>query len=130
MRIRYYINEVIIKLCNETQNTMDSHLKTTIEEIKQTLQSWIEEGYIEGELSIEPEWYVLWHPEELEEFNRDYQLFEYAPGFTTFGSNGGGELLVVNKIGVVFYMPMIGVASDAAIKIADSLLEFKGYMKK
>ena len=61
--------------------------------IKQTLKSWLDEGFLEGELSVEPEWYVLWRPEELEEFNRDYQLAEYAPGFLTFGGNGGGELL-------------------------------------
>lgn len=73
-----------------------------IEAIKQVLRSWLEEGYLEGELSVEPEWYVLWQPEELEEFNRDYQIAEYAPGFLTFGGNGGGELLVVNEAEEVF----------------------------
>ena len=98
--------------------------------IKQVLKSWIDEGFIEGELSVEPEWYVLWHPEELEEFNLDYQLSEYAPGFLTFGGNGGGELLAVNESGEVFYMPCIGMAPDTAIKIANSLQEFKGYMQQ
>lgn len=101
-----------------------------IEALKQILQSWIAEGYVEGELSVEPEWYVLWHPEEIEEFNRDYQLPECAPGFVTFGGNGGGELLVVNDEGEVFYLPAIGMAPDTAIKIASSLQEFKGYMQK
>ncbi|WP_257326052.1 SMI1/KNR4 family protein [Pseudoalteromonas rhizosphaerae] len=101
-----------------------------IQSIKAVLRSWIDEGFIEGELSVEPEWYVLWRPEEIEEFNRDYQLSQYAPGFLTFGGNGGGELLVVNEIGEVFYMPTIGMAPDAAIKIASSLQEFKGYMEK
>lgn len=98
--------------------------------IKQTLKFWLDEGFLEGELSVEPEWYVLWRPEELEEFNRDYQLAEYAPGFLTFGGNGGGELLVVNESCEVFYMPCIGMAPDAAIKIANSLHEFKGYMQQ
>ncbi|MBZ9613766.1 hypothetical protein [Rheinheimera maricola] len=101
-----------------------------IDTIKQTIQFWIDEGYIEGELSVEPEWYILWRPEELEEFNGDYQLPEYAPGFVTFGGNGGSELLVVNEIGEVFYMPAIGMAPDTAIKIASTLEEFKGYMQK
>lgn len=101
-----------------------------IEEIKQTLQSWIDEGFIEGELSVEPEWYVLWRPEEIEEFNLDYQLSEYAPGFLTFGGNGGGEILVVNNSSQVFYMPEIGMAPETAVKIASSLQEFKGYMQK
>ena len=45
--------------------------KMNIEDIKQSLKSWIEEGFIEGELSVEPEWYVLWRPEELENFNHE-----------------------------------------------------------
>ncbi len=101
-----------------------------IEAIKQVLRSWLEEGYLEGELSVEPEWYVLWQPEELEEFNRDYQIAEYAPGFLTFGGNGGDELLVVNESEEVFYIPSIVMASDTAIKIANSLQEFKGYMQQ
>ncbi|WP_461437569.1 SMI1/KNR4 family protein [Marinobacter nauticus] len=99
-----------------------------IETIKPILKSWIDEGFIEGELSVEPEWYVLWRPEELEEFNRDYELSEYAPGFLAFGGNGGGELLVVNQNGEVFYMPVIGMEPEAAIKIAGSFQEFKGHM--
>ncbi|MEE2602739.1 MAG: SMI1/KNR4 family protein [Pseudomonadota bacterium] len=101
-----------------------------IEAIKSVLRSWIDEGFIEGELSVEPEWYRLWRPEEIEEFNRDYELSEYAPGFLTFGSNGGGELLAVNEIGEVFYIPAIGMAPEEAIKIASSLQEFKGCMGK
>ncbi|MCS6205256.1 SMI1/KNR4 family protein [Shewanella baltica] len=101
-----------------------------IEAIKQVLKSWLEEGYLEGELAVEPEWYVLWRPEELEEFNRDYQIAEFAPGFLTFGGNGGGELLVVNESEEVFYMPCVGMAPDTAIKIANSLKEFKGYMQQ
>ena len=101
-----------------------------IEVVKQTLKSWIDEGYIEGELSVDPEWYVLWRPEELEEINRDYELQEYAPDFISFGGNGGGELLVVNDQGEVFYIPAIGMSPDTAIKIAASLQEFKGYMQQ
>ncbi len=101
-----------------------------IEALRKTLYSWIDEGFVEGELSVEPEWYVLWQPEELEEFNRDYQLSEYAAGFVTFGGNGGGELLVVNDFEEVFYIPAIGMAPETATKIASSLTEFKSYMRK
>ncbi|MBR7801520.1 SMI1/KNR4 family protein [Undibacterium fentianense] len=101
-----------------------------IELIKQILYSWIDEGFLEGELSVEPEWYVLWPPSELEELNRDYQLSEYAPGLMAFGGNGGGELLVLNEFGEVFYLPTIGMAPEEAIKIAGNLNEFKAYMKK
>ncbi len=55
--------------------------------IKKYLKTWVDEGFLEGELSVEPECYVLWRPGELEAFNREYQLAEYAPGFLTFGGN-------------------------------------------
>jgi len=102
----------------------------SIEEIRQVLETWISEGFIEGELSVEPEWYVLWQPEEVEEINKDYELSKYAPEFISFGGNGGGELLVANHQGQVFYIPSIGMSPDAAIKIAGSLQEFKGYMQQ
>jgi hypothetical protein len=102
----------------------------SIEELKTILTYWLNEGFTEGELSVEPQWYVLWLPDELEEVNRNYQLTENAPGFVTFGGNGGGELLVVNEIFEVFYIPTIGMAPDAVIKIASSLEEFKGYMQQ
>ena len=104
--------------------------KMSFDMIKQVLKSWIDEGFLEGELSVQPEWYVLWRPEELEDFNRDYQLAESAPGFLTFGGNGGGELLVINESGEVFSMPCIGVESGSATKIASTLQEFKCYMHK
>ena len=46
------------------------------------------------------------------------------------GGNGGGELLVVNEEGAVFYMPAIGMAPDTAIKIAKNLSAFKELMQR
>ena len=103
---------------------------TMISKLKQVLAEWIAEGYIEGELTLEPECYVLWQPDELEEINQDYQLCEFAPEFITFGGNGGGELLVINDKEEVFYIPTIGISPKAAIKIANNLKTFKQSMSK
>lgn len=94
------------------------------------VETWRSEGYLGGELDVDPEWYELWLPEEIESFTEEYEIPKYAPGFLTFGGNGGGELLVVNASGEVFYMPSIGMSRDTAIKIASSLDEFKEYMHK
>lgn len=101
-----------------------------IKEIKQILLSWIDEGFTEGELSVAPEWYVLWQPEEVEKINKDYEVSKYAPNFISFGGNGGGELLVTNQQGEIFYVPAICISLDSAIKIAGGFSEFKGYMKQ
>jgi len=87
-------------------------------------------GYIEGELSVHPLWYIIWEPENIEEYNRDYELSKYAPEFTAFGSNGANELLVVDGKGVVYTLPAIGMEPECADKIAESINELKQYMEK
>lgn len=98
-----------------------------IEEEVKTLR---DEGYIEGELSVDPLWYVIWEPENITEYNNDYELSKYAPGFTSFGSNGGNELLVVDESGLVYTIPAIGIEVQYADKIAESISDLKQYMEK
>src|SRR4051794_23741397 len=47
----------------------------------------------EGNLGVEPGWFVLWPAEEVLVSNREFGVPELLPGFFGFGSNGGGELL-------------------------------------
>jgi len=98
-----------------------------IKEEARTLRS---EGFLEGELSIDPLWYIIWEPENIDEYNTDYEVSKYAPGFTAFGSNGGNELLMVNEVGAVFTVPAIGMDTQYAEKIANSIVELKQYMEK
>ena len=88
------------------------------------------EGYIEGEMSIDPMWYIIWEVENLKEYNNDYELSKYAPGFTTFGSNGADELLVIDKLGLVYTIPAIGMEPQCANKIAESINDLKQYLEK
>jgi len=50
------------------------------------------DGPKEGGLAVEPGWFQLWPPDEVERWNREYHVQELAPGFFGFGSSGGGEL--------------------------------------
>ena len=88
------------------------------------------EGYLEGELSVDPLWYIIWEPENLEEYNKDYELSEYLPGYTAFGSNGSNELLVVDGSGTVYTVPAIGMEPQYANKIAESISDLKQHMEK
>jgi hypothetical protein len=101
-------------------------MKNIEEKVKQLRN----DGFIEGELSIDPLWYIIWEPENIKEYNKDYELAEYAPGFVAFGSNGGGELLVVDEKGAVFTLPAIGMEPEVAIKIAESIEDLKQYMER
>ena len=44
-----------------------------------------------GEKEFGESWIVLWKVEDLVETNAGYQVRDFAPGFTLFGSNGAGE---------------------------------------
>ena len=77
----------------------------------------------------EPGYVVLWSLEQLDEFNADIEITNYAPGFIGFGGNGGGELLAFDNSGAVFMLPLIGLAPDVAIRIADTFTELVGRLE-
>jgi hypothetical protein len=47
--------------------------------------------YDGGEGFIGDNYVILWKAEELNVFNREYEVEQYAPGLLLIGSNGGGE---------------------------------------
>ncbi len=51
-------------------------------DLKQKIKELRKESYVESELSVDPLWYIIWEPENIDEYNKDYGLAEYAPGFT------------------------------------------------
>jgi hypothetical protein len=81
-------------------------------------------GPREGGLTVELGWFQLWSPGEIEGLNRNYRVHEFAPGFLDFGSSGGGELLAFDSAGRVVVIPFVGMAVDAARRVAESWIEF------
>jgi hypothetical protein len=76
----------------------------------------------EGFLCIEP-WYVqLCSAEVLVEYNHDYNVEEFLPGWFAIGSNGGGEMLAIRKRDgspcPVYMVPFIPMAESDAVQIA------------
>jgi hypothetical protein len=52
----------------------------------------------------------LWESTEVLEVNVDYQVAEYAPGFTIFGSDGGGMAYAFEcTSGFIYEFPFIGM---------------------
>src|SRR6516164_8627856 len=77
-------------------------------------QYYAGDGPKEGGLSVQPLWFQLWAPSEVEQLNRDYHVQEFAPGFLGFGSNGGGELLAFDAAGRVFTVPFDDMCRERA----------------
>ncbi|WP_395748398.1 SMI1/KNR4 family protein [Prosthecobacter sp.] len=81
-------------------------------------------GPKEGGLSVEPGWFQLWPPDEVPQWNHEYQVHEFAPGFLGFGSSGGGELLAFDSESRIVMIPFIGMSAKEAKPVAASWGEF------
>ena len=86
----------------------------------------------EGELGIQPGWFILWEAENVIQFGIEYEVPKYAPGFFAFGSNGGGELLAFeirnNDECPVVMLPCIGMETNSAMQVAANFTEFAAQM--
>ncbi|GAB2470157.1 hypothetical protein GCM10011375_41020 [Hymenobacter qilianensis] len=52
----------------------------------------------------------LWEPADVLEANAAYQVEEFAPGFTIFGSDGGGMAYAFERTsGLIYAFPFIGM---------------------
>ncbi len=109
----------------------------SLEELRQACPS-LPESYFaflaetngaEGDLGVEPGWFVVWPAEEARVASHEYQLPEHLPGFFAFGGNGGGELFVL-PVGAdtarqpVYMVPAIGMAQEHLVEVAPSFADF------
>ena len=87
-----------------------------------------------GEGYIGDEYVMLWKLEELEEFNRDYEVREYLPDVLLFGSDGGGETYGFRTSGRpawdVIKVPFVGMSPEVCEKVAGSFSEFFTSLRK
>jgi hypothetical protein len=73
------------------------------------------EGFI-GRMYI-----ILWKAEELRDFNREYEVEQYAPGIVLIGSSGGGESYGYDTQSAampIVQVPFIGMAREYLEPIA------------
>jgi len=80
------------------------------------------EGFI-GSISYA----ILWKLQELQEFNAEYEVSEYAPGLFLFGSDGGGEAFAFDtrtSPWAVVQVPFVGMDAELAEPMGDSFLAF------
>jgi hypothetical protein len=87
----------------------------------------------EGDLGVEPGWFVVWPAEEALVATGEYELPKYLPGYFAFGGNGGGELFVFELLRgsadrTVFMVPAIGMASSELRVVARTFAEFHGQL--
>lgn len=79
-----------------------------------------------GEGFIGEHYIVFWKAEELADFNREYEVGEYAPGILLFGSNGGGEGYGFDTWSTampIVRVPFIGMERRYALPTAKDFLD-------
>jgi N-acetylglucosamine-6-phosphate deacetylase len=75
-------------------------------------------------------YFDLWPEEDVEQFNKEYEVPVLAPGFVAFATNGGGELYVFDQNEQVSELPCIGMQPQYASLIATTWSEFEARIKK
>lgn len=76
---------------------------------------------------------MLWRVTELEQFNREYEVQEYAPGLLLFGSNGGGEAFAFDlrtPVRRVVSLPFVGMDLKIATLLGTSFDSFLEHLAK
>ena len=80
-----------------------------------------------GEGFIGENYLILWAAEELAQFNKEYQVQDYAPGLILFGSDGGGEGFAFDtrsSPAPIVQVPFIGMELNYARPVAASFDQF------
>jgi len=77
-----------------------------------------------GDLPSFPVYFQLWDEADLEQFNTEYQVPKWAPGFFGFGSDGGGEMFAFDEKGRIFALPFVGMDPKEATFVCESWAEF------
>ena len=60
-----------------------------------------------GEGDLGATWFVLYPLEELEEINKDYNIYEFLPESIIIGTNGDSEFYGINSNGEYFNVPSL-----------------------
>jgi hypothetical protein len=80
-----------------------------------------------GEGFIGDGYLILWQVEQIEIFNKEYEVQEYAPGLILFGSSGGGEGYGFDARDIsmpIVEVPFIGMELQYARRVAANFTDF------
>jgi len=76
----------------------------------------------EGDMCLEPGYFRLEPAESVVEYNLDYQVQRFLPGFFAIGSSGGGEMLAIRKDAAspcpIYMVPFVPMAAEDAVETA------------
>ena len=80
-------------------------------------------------LEENPYFCEIWPLDELVQYNQDYEVLKFSPGYFGFATSGCGEMFALSPEGAVVCLPFIGMEPSAAIPIALSWSAFEGKIR-
>lgn len=81
------------------------------------------------ELEENPYFCEFWPKDKLTQYNQDYGVPTYAPGYFGFATNGGGEMFAISPEGTVVCLPFIVMEPNAVLLIAPSWAAFERMLR-
>lgn len=81
------------------------------------------------ELDAQPYLCEFWPLEELERYNSEYEVSEYAPGYFGFATSGGGEMFTISPTGTIVCLAFVGMSPKEELFVASSWAEFEKMLR-
>ncbi len=89
-------------------------------------------GGAESELAIDPGWIHVWEADYALTGSSEYGLADFLPGYFAFGSNGAGELFVIQRGAEnppVFMVPAGDLNAGSLAQVADNFAVLEAAMR-
>lgn len=79
-------------------------------------------------ISIQPWGCEFWPLNEVIEYNEDYQVAEFAPGYFGFATSGGGEMFSLSPSGRIVCLAFVGMNPKEELLVAETWQHFEGML--
>jgi hypothetical protein len=81
------------------------------------------------EIDAQPWLCRFWPFDELIEYNDEYQVHEFAPGYFGFATSGGGEMYAFSPNGAIVCLAFSGMSPKEELSVAPSWASFERMLK-
>jgi hypothetical protein len=81
------------------------------------------------ELDAQPWRCEFWPIAQVETWNKEYAVPEFAPGYLGFATSGGGEMYAFSPQGAIACLAFVGMSPREQLSVASSWSEFKGMLR-
>lgn len=81
------------------------------------------------EIPIQPWRCEFWPLNEILQYNADYDVAEWAPGYLGFATSGGGEMFSFSPSGRIVCLPFIGMSPEEELLVGRTWQEFERMLR-